>query len=80
MLDALNEIVDIRSNNAWYIPKFIDPAPNNIIDYFNKEKGGGINFLNRFLLPTDKEIQVRKVGKLDVGPLIPEGVDNNNTQ
>lgn len=43
MLDALNEIVDIRSNNAWYIPKFIDPAPNNIMDYLNKEKVGGIN-------------------------------------
>lgn len=82
MLDALNKIVDIRSNNAWYIPKFIDPAPNNIMDYFNKEKitGGGIHHLNRFYLPDDKEIKIRKVGKLEVGPLIPDGVDRNKTQ
>ncbi|WP_345207038.1 RHS repeat-associated core domain-containing protein [Chryseobacterium ginsengisoli] len=78
MLDALNELKDIRSNNAWYVPKFRDPAPNNIMDYFNKEKVGGINHLNRFFLPADKEIQARKVGKLEVGPLIPDGVDNNN--
>ncbi|MFN1219082.1 hypothetical protein ACKW6Q_19110 [Chryseobacterium kwangjuense] len=77
MLDALNQIIDIRSNNAWYVPKVIDPAPNNIMDYFNKEKVGGINFLNRFLLPADKEIQVRKVGKLEVGPIIDEkGVEH----
>ncbi|REC52056.1 MULTISPECIES: RHS repeat domain-containing protein [Chryseobacterium] len=82
MLDALNKIVDIRSNNAWYIPKFIDPAPNNIMDYFNEEKitGGGIHHLNRFYLPDDKEIKTRKVGKLEVGPLIPDGVDRNKTQ
>jgi len=80
MLDALNELTDIRSNNAWYIPKFVDPAPNNIIDFFNKDKVGGINHLNRFFLPADKEIQTRKVGKLEVGPLIPDGVDNNKTR
>ncbi|CAA7197651.1 hypothetical protein CHRY9293_03724 [Chryseobacterium potabilaquae] len=78
MLDSLNKIIDIRSNNAWYVPKVRDPAPNNIMDYFNKEKGGGINFLNRFLLPSDKKIETRKVGKLEVGPLIPEGVDKNS--
>ncbi|KFF25057.1 hypothetical protein [Chryseobacterium vrystaatense] len=77
MLDSLNKIIDIRSNNAWYVPKVRDPAPNNIMDYFNKEKVGGINFLNRFFLPADKEIQVRKVGKLEVGPLTFEGVDKN---
>ncbi|RNA61959.1 RHS repeat-associated core domain-containing protein [Chryseobacterium nematophagum] len=78
MLDSLNKIIDIRSNNAWYIPKVRDPAPNNIMDYFNKDKGGGINFLNRFLLPSDKKIEIRKVGKLEVGPVIPEGVDRND--
>ena len=75
MLDSLNKIIDIRSNNAWYVPKVRDPAPNNIMDYFNKNKGGGINFLNRFLLPADKEIKIRKVGVLTVGPVIP--VDKN---
>lgn len=72
MLDSLNKIIDIRSNNAWYVPHARDPAPNNIMDYFNMEKVGGINHLNRFYLSTDKEIQVRKVGKLEVGPLIDE--------
>ncbi len=71
MLDSLNKIIDIRSNNAWYVPKFRDPAPNNIMDYFNKEKVGGINFLNRFLLSSDKEIKTRNIGVLTVGPLIP---------
>ncbi len=78
MLDALNQIVDMRSNNAWYVPKFFDPAPNNIMNYLDKNKVGGINHVNRFFLPTDKEIKVRKVGKLEVGPLIPEGVDKND--
>ncbi|MEG1217960.1 DUF6443 domain-containing protein [Chryseobacterium sp.] len=72
MLDSLNKIIDIRSNNAWYVPKVIDPAPNNIMNYFNKEKVGGINFLNRFFLPVNKEIQTRKVGKLEVGPVTDE--------
>lgn len=47
------------------------------MDYFNKEKGGGINFLNRFLLPSDKKIETRKMGKLEVGPVIDEkGVEH----
>jgi len=67
MLNCFNKIVDLR-NNAWYVPHQVNPAPNAIIDNFQK----GVNYYNRFFLSSDKEIQVRKVGKLEVGPVIDE--------
>ncbi|WP_294243956.1 RHS repeat-associated core domain-containing protein [uncultured Chryseobacterium sp.] len=70
MLGCFNQILDLR-NNAWYVPHQVNPAPNAIIDNFQK----GVDYYNRFFIPSDKEIQVRKVGKLEVGPVIPEGVD-----
>jgi RHS repeat-associated protein len=72
MLNCFNQIVDLR-NNAWYVPHQVNPAPNAIIDNFQK----GVNYYNRFFLPSDKEIQVRKVGKIEIGPVIDEkGVEH----
>ncbi|MGI9581923.1 RHS repeat-associated core domain-containing protein, partial [Chryseobacterium sp. RRHN12] len=73
MLNCFNQIVDLRTNNAWYVPHQVNPAPNAIIDNLQK----GVNYYNRFFIPTHKEIEVRKVGKLEVGPVIDEkGVEH----
>ncbi|WP_292015462.1 RHS repeat-associated core domain-containing protein [Chryseobacterium sp.] len=73
MLNCFNQIVDLRTNNAWYVPHQVNPAPNAIIDNLQK----GINYYNRFFIPSNKEIEVRKVGKLEVGPVIDEkGVEH----
>ncbi|WP_343659405.1 DUF6443 domain-containing protein [Chryseobacterium sp.] len=73
MLNCFNQIVDLRTNNAWYVPHQVNPAPNAIIDNLQK----GVNYYNRFFIPTNKEIEVRKVGKLEVGPVIDEkGVEH----
>lgn len=74
MLDAFNKIVDMRTNNAWYVPHRIDPAPNSIM----KNLKSTIDNYNVLFLPSNKEIETRKVGKLIVGPLIPEGVEKND--
>lgn len=66
MLNCFNQIINLRTNNAWYVPPQINPAPNAIIDNFQK----GVNYYNRFFIPSNREIETRKVGKIEVGPLI----------
>jgi len=39
-----------------------------------------LSYYNILFVPSEVKMEARKVGKLEVGPLIPEGVDKNKTQ
>ncbi|KFF01820.1 RHS repeat domain-containing protein [Chryseobacterium luteum] len=74
MLNAFNKIIEIRTDNAWYVPKQVNPAPNTIIDNFER----GMNYYNRFFISSENKIEPRKQPIITVGPLVP--IDANGKE